>query len=182
MICSINSTSIRDLDFRKSSLVIERERRRDTRFRINRVAARLVSLSTVEIPLLSVILLIFGISVILAPGNVIRSTGLDLPDLFVCPVLALTNVPCLFCGLTRSFMAMGGLDIRQAFIFHPLGPMLYVAMLLTGAVLVWSIVTRRRLRLLLEPAFRNGLIRLAVAVTLVAWIAKLIIWNQNGLL
>jgi len=144
--------------------------------------APLSALATVEIPLLGLIGLIFAVSVLVAPGNLIRGTGFDLPDLIVCPFFAALHVPCLLCGLTRSFLAMGGLDVRQAFIFHPLGPVLYLGMLAMGTLMTWSLIRRRRLSLHLNRTARVAAIRYGVAILVGAWVLKVVIWRQTGLL
>lgn len=140
------------------------------------------ALATVELPVLGLIVLVFATSLMLAPGNLVRGTGLDLPELFICPFFALAQVPCLLCGLTRSFMAMGGLDIRQAFIYHPLGPALYVAMLGLGAAMAWSLIQRRRLNLDMSSAARKSVIRYGAVILIAAWLIKVVVWRQTGLL
>ena len=140
------------------------------------------ALMTVEIPLLGVLLMVTGVSVLVAPDTTIRGIDLDLPFFYTCPLYLITGIPCLFCGLTRSFMAMGGLDIRQAFIFHPLGPALYTAMLAAVLLLAGSIASRRRLLFSFDRVFRSSLIRWGAAVVIAAWLAKVVIWHQTGLL
>lgn len=151
------------------------------RMLIFRRAATAGSLARVEIPILGIILLVTAISVLVAPDATLRATGVNLPTLW-CPFYAVLDFPCLFCGLTRSFMSMGALDIRQAFIFHPLGPLFYVAMLGLGVASAWSIVARRQVRISLPPGLRNNLIRLGAGIILAAWPLKVVVWYQVGLL
>lgn len=150
-----------------------------------RLSSRRVSwqaLAVVEAPILALVSLVVAVSVLVAPGNTVRGAGIELPDLIFCPFLAITHIPCLMCGLTRSFMAMGGLDIRQAFTFHPLGPFLYAAMIGAGIAAAWSLARRRRLKLRLSAAARRALIRYAAAILVAAWLLKLVIWRETGLL
>lgn len=140
------------------------------------------ALATVEIPMLALIGLILSVSVLVSPERLIRGADLEIPFLFVCPFFALTDAPCLFCGMTRSFMAMGGLDIRQAFIYHPLGPIMFVSMLGTGAVLGWSVIGGRQLRLSVDAEMRKVLIRAGAVILIGAWVLKVVIWRQTGLL
>lgn len=181
MACSLNGPSGLELDLIPPDADSRWQNSKLGRVMISRRAAPISSLATVEIPLLGVILMIFGISVLVAPDSTLRVTGVDLPTLY-CPFYALLDFPCLFCGLTRSFMAMGSLDIRQAFIFHPLGPALYTGMLGLGATVAWSIFRRRQVRLSLESGLRNSLIRLGAGIIIAAWIIKVVIWYQVGLL
>ena len=82
-------------------------------------------LVVLEVPLLALLALVFIISAVVTPGFELRSSGIDVPWLYSCPLLALTGVPCLLCGMTRSFLAMGGLDLCQSFILHPLGQFMF---------------------------------------------------------
>lgn len=43
----------------------------------------------------------------------------------MCLSRALLGIPCPGCGLTRSFVALSGGDIRRAFQFNAMGPILY---------------------------------------------------------
>ncbi|MHC5038921.1 MAG: DUF2752 domain-containing protein [Planctomycetota bacterium] len=44
-----------------------------------------------------------------------------------CLFRALTGAPCPLCGLTRSFVSLSHGDFKAAFLFHPFGPVLYLA-------------------------------------------------------
>ena len=57
----------------------------------------------------------------------------------LCPFKALTNVPCPGCGLTRSLVLFAHGDWAQSVNFHPLGPMVYLALWLTLIAGVLSI-------------------------------------------
>jgi hypothetical protein len=46
----------------------------------------------------------------------------------LCVWRRITTLDCPGCGLTRSFCAMSQIQIRQAFVLHPVGPLLYLAM------------------------------------------------------
>ena len=84
--------------------------------------------------------------------------------------------------MTRSFLALGGLDIRQAFIFHPLGPVLYASLIVLSAVLLASLATGRRLGVSVTRPFRRQLIAWGSFIVVAAWVAKIVIWRQTGLL
>jgi hypothetical protein len=43
----------------------------------------------------------------------------------LCPFRLATGLPCPGCGLTRSFVAMGHGDVREAFRQHAFGPIFY---------------------------------------------------------
>ena len=46
-----------------------------------------------------------------------------------CPFLALTGVPCPFCGMTRATIALGHGDLHAALGFHPLAPVVLALVL-----------------------------------------------------
>ncbi len=44
----------------------------------------------------------------------------------LCPFRLVTGLPCPFCGMTRSMLALGQGDLGASVRFHPLGPVLLV--------------------------------------------------------
>ena len=82
--------------------------------------------------------------------------GLGLP---LCQFRVWTGLPCPGCGLTRSLIGVGHLDLDRAWTFHPLGPLLAVGMLLSAALLV--VGERRRERVVRILMLRPGLSRIA---------------------
>ena len=149
-------------------------------FHLSRVTWR--SLAVVEIPLLALSILVFAISVLVKPSLELRVAGIDLPSLYTCPFFALTGIPCLLCGMTRSFMAMGSLDVGQAFIFHPLGPFLFLMMAGLAIVLGISLESRRRFSISMGAALRRRLLTWGSLILLMAWVIKVAVWRQTGLL
>ncbi len=64
-----------------------------------------------------------------------------------CPFLRLTGYPCMFCGMTRAFMAMAHGHVAGAWRISPLGVPLFLA---TLAAFFWGtagLVTGRKLLL-----------------------------------
>jgi hypothetical protein len=63
----------------------------------------------------------------LSPSGIhpVMLMGIELPD--VCPLHRLTGIWCPGCGLTRAFVSMAHGDVRRAFGFNPLGPLLFEA-------------------------------------------------------
>ena len=66
--------------------------------------------------------------------EVVSFGGFAVPTL--CPFRWVTEVDCLGCGLTRSFVFMGHAELRAAFGVHKLGPVLYIAV---AAQLPWRV-------------------------------------------
>ncbi|RYX83228.1 DUF2752 domain-containing protein [bacterium] len=58
----------------------------------------------------------------------------------VCPFFNMTGMPCPGCGLTRSFVSLAHAHVREAFLWHPLGPLLFSGALLylVGTTLKWK--------------------------------------------
>ena len=86
-----------------------------------------------------------------------------------------TNIPCPFCGLTRSFVSLSHGRLEWAFLYHPLGPAVYVAFLVgIGVVFLrkprdGAVPPRKA-----ASRWRTGIFVTIVLVFLAAWAAKLI--------
>lgn len=182
MACSENRLAVMEQELLMPDSLKPRRTRGGGGIKLATSRVSLATLAVGEMPLLALMLVVVAISVLVAPGNALRGTGLELPLASLCPFYTITDVPCLFCGMTRSFMAMGGLDIRQAFIFHPLGPALYIMMLGFGAMVSWSIASRRRVTVRVDSVVGRWLAMAGVAVLIIAWLVKLAVWRQVGLL
>ncbi len=139
-------------------------------------------LSRVELPLFTLLALFFAVTLFISPSLEVGSLGIDLPKLALCPLFALTGVPCLMCGITRSFLAMGGLDLTKSFVFHPLGPFFYLSLVVLFLVSAVSMATGRQLRLKLDGALQKGLLRVGAVIIVAAWLVKVVVWFQVGLL
>ncbi|MGI8593385.1 MAG: DUF2752 domain-containing protein [Solirubrobacteraceae bacterium] len=48
----------------------------------------------------------------------------------LCPFRLVTGLPCPFCGMTRSLLALGQGDLGASVRLHPLGPVLVVVAVL----------------------------------------------------
>lgn len=142
------------------------------------------SLFSLEIPLLAVLLMVLSVSIMTIPESVSRPGifNISYSSFILCPFLELSGLPCLFCGMTRSFMSMGGLDIGQAFTFHPLGPAFYLLTVLAALGLAFSLAFKKRFVFSLKPAIWKALIGASAAGVLLAWPLKLYIWHKTGLL
>ena len=82
-------------------------------------------------------------STLLTPGeSALALAGLELPSL--CVFKNLVGLDCLGCGLTRSFVYMGHLDLGAAVERHWLGPGLYGLVGVQVPVRAWRIWVRRR--------------------------------------
>lgn len=69
-----------------------------------------------------------GASAWLVPvaDQIMRPDGAPLGG--ACWFRAVTHLPCPFCGMTRSFVALAHGELASAFRFHAAGPLLFAAM------------------------------------------------------
>ena len=90
-----------------------------------------------------------------------------------CPMLHLTGLPCPLCGMTRAFAALSTGRLGQAVSFNFAAPVLFVAMLVWGALgaVQWA-SARPVLDSIWRRAGRPIAYTLGVIVA-VAWVAEL---------
>jgi Protein of unknown function (DUF2752) len=91
-----------------------------------------------------------------------------------CLLYTVTGVPCLFCGLTRSFIYTAHGNFSAAFNMHLLGPVLFFSVAICGVYLASSLASGYRLRWELTPRARKICFYSVLGVFIVAWIIKLI--------
>jgi hypothetical protein len=84
-----------------------------------------------------------------------------------CPFYHLTGLPCPGCGLTRSFVCLAHGHWREAFSYHPLGPVLF------GACLAYVLFKLANLRFTLTSRQKTYGITVLAAAMLVAWTLRL---------
>lgn len=84
-----------------------------------------------------------------------------------CPFRAVTGLPCPFCGMTHSLLALGGGDLRESLQRHLLGP----AVALLAAAGLWrfgrALATRTRVTL------PRGVLPAGLAAFAAAWTVQL---------
>ncbi len=54
---------------------------------------------------------------------------LMLTGIYQCPFRLLFKIPCPFCGISRAFMSASHFHMKEAFAFHPLWPLIVLALL-----------------------------------------------------
>ena len=65
----------------------------------------------------------------------------------VCLFRLTTGYDCPGCGITRSFRAMGRLDVEGAFRYNPLGPELFLALLVGWLYSLAMLLTNGRVKI-----------------------------------
>lgn len=94
----------------------------------------------------------------------------DRHPVVVCSLKALTGVPCLTCGMTRSWVHLAHGRVGEAFVQNPLG-----ALLCLGAIALAAFVALRHAARLPFPRVRLGGARSAAAAT-AGFVAVLLNW------
>jgi len=91
----------------------------------------------------------------------------------------ITGLPCLLCGMTRSFAATIHGHLGEAFRMHLLGPPLFLAVLVVSAALAAEFIfSRRILPRPGEQAWKSiGLWTLGILAA--AWVARLVFFGIN---
>lgn len=67
------------------------------------------------------------------------------PPLPLCQFKSTTQLPCFGCGLTRSFIGMGHLNVSRAALYHPVGVLLFPVVALIALLLPAPAAVRERL-------------------------------------
>jgi hypothetical protein len=105
-------------------------------------------------------------------GVLVASVALPLPRLGAilglpspCGFFMLTGLPCPGCGLTRSFVCCGHGHLLEAFVWHPLGPFLFVATIL-GAIFPL-------LKIRFSAKYANPLMAVALLTFGLFWLLRL---------
>ena len=84
----------------------------------------------------------------------------------LCPFLAVTDIPCPFCGLTGSLLSLLQGDLPKAFWHHPFGPALWGGAVVIGISSLGLSFVHRKISL--RVSRRAAMISIAV-VALIAW-------------
>jgi hypothetical protein len=90
-----------------------------------------------------------------------------------CIFYTVTHVPCLLCGLTRSFIDTAHGNLTAAFEMHLLGPLLFALVAAGGVYHATSLVSGYRVRVMLSPKTRRIATWSVLGVFLVCWAIKL---------
>ena len=91
-----------------------------------------------HITILMVSIVLIGMSVLLTVDEMgVYLFGWKWP--FVCILHNLLHAKCAFCGMSRSFAAMGHCQFEKAFAFHSLGPILYALVAIQIPYRIWAL-------------------------------------------
>ena len=111
------------------------------------------------------VLLIFSAVLPLPRGNAIAG----LPS--ICAFHNLTGLPCPGCGLTRSWVCLAHGHLGEALLWHPLGPLLFLAAL---SYVLWSAwVALNRPKFPVPQRLQNATIFVGLALMFGFWALRL---------
>lgn len=94
-----------------------------------------------------------------------------------CLFRRLTGIPCLACGLTRSFLRSAHGEFAEAFSYHLLGPPLFLLTVLTAVYLAGSIVTGHSVTTGLSLRAKTIGAWMVLALFMLCWILKLLFFK-----
>ena len=99
-------------------------------------------------------------------------------SLVLCPLRAVTAIPCPSCGLTRALAHLERGHWAEALKFHPFSPLLFVLALALSFLLVLELATHKAI--LLNPMKNRRSIFILFAVVVVFQVARTVIFFING--
>lgn len=104
-------------------------------------------------------------------GDEVRANGTPIPP--TCVLRTVIGVPCLTCGMTRSFVASAHGAWAAAARHHPLGPALFLLTLLQLPYRAFVLFTARGRRTRWPEAWVSRAFWTLVAALSVAWLVRL---------
>ena len=94
-----------------------------------------------------------------------------LPD---CQFHSLTGYDCPSCGLTRSFYSFSHFHASESFRFHPMGPILFVALLVLFLKYSYEIAVKREIQIKVNPVLIKISVILFFSIWIGLWIMRLV--------
>jgi hypothetical protein len=91
-----------------------------------------------------------------------------------CIFHTLTGQPCPFCGATRSFVWTAHGQLADAFQVFPIGPFMFVALIVAVGYALWAVTTGRRIKVNVSPRLAQGFYISLLVVLAVNWLSKLL--------
>ncbi|MCU0644376.1 MAG: DUF2752 domain-containing protein [bacterium] len=95
-------------------------------------------------------------------------------NLLPCYFHEITGHSCPSCGLTRSFHAIAQLNFQQSFEFHPMGMIVYFALMVFVLKFILEIVLKKEIRLSLKDWVKKFAIGGLLFVWMGLWIIRLL--------
>jgi len=97
----------------------------------------------------------------------------------LCLLKRLTGLPCMTCGMTRSFCALSRGQVGEALDYHPLGPVVFGVLAVAMVPSAWiAVAGRRRMEWVARALIWS--ISVLVLAALVVWVLRLWILFASG--
>ena len=87
----------------------------------------------------------------------------------ICPCKNIFGIPCPFCGMTRSFLFLGHGEIRQACRLNPLGPAVFLLVVVFWSYHAYIITARKEVMVLLSKNEKRFTIAVSAVLIIAAW-------------
>ena len=99
-------------------------------------------------------------------------------SLVLCPLRAVTGIPCPSCGLTRALAYLEHGHLAQALTFHPFSPLILLLALALFILLLLELVTHKGI--IFNPLKNRRNIYFLFAVVVIFQIARIVVFFANG--
>ena len=94
--------------------------------------------------------------------------------IITCKFHQITGHSCPTCGMTRSLVALTHLHLKEAFLHHLFGPLVYVIFLISFVALLTEIITGRKIGLGIKPSTIRIIIVIFFSLWIIFWIIRLV--------
>ena len=94
--------------------------------------------------------------------------------IITCKFHQITGHSCPTCGMTRSLVALTHLHLKEAFLHHLFGPLVYVIFLISFVALLTEIITGRKIGLGIKPSTIRIIIGIFFSLWIIFWIIRLV--------
>jgi len=94
--------------------------------------------------------------------------------IITCKFHQITGHSCPTCGMTRSFVALTHLHLKEAFLYHLFGPLVYLIFLVSFIALLTEIITGRKIGLKIKPLTIRIIIGIFFSLWIIFWIIRLV--------
>jgi len=94
--------------------------------------------------------------------------------IITCKFHQITGHSCPTCGMTRSLVALTHLHLKEAFLYHLFGPLVYIIFLVSFIALLTEIITGRKIGVGIKPLTIRVIIGIFFSLWIVFWIVRLV--------
>ena len=92
-------------------------------------------------------------------------------EFILCPMQNIFGLPCPACGITRSMSSLLSLDIWHSFRYHPLGIIVFAA-------IITAIIVNQSDFLYIRIYKKVSIYHLLIVLFITTWLSRLVIFNH----